>query len=122
MYDANDQEFKLDLDDTVETASTSFLFQGEEEAGKEKAVIEEFNRVLGENLSRLSLELCEKHGVDAGVWRGRLSELAIKTVNEVQVDTFVRSDYFNLLREIRVVTIVAPKDSVTAACVKGLIL
>jgi hypothetical protein len=34
----------------------------------------------------------------------------------------VRSDYFNLLREVRVVTIVAPKDSVTAACVKGLIL
>lgn len=38
------------------------------------------------------------------------------------MDTFVRSDYFHLLREIRVVTIVAPKDSVTAACVKGLIL
>jgi hypothetical protein len=48
--------------------------------------------------------------------------LALKTVNEVQVDTFVRNDYFCLLREVRVVTIVAPKDSVTAACVRGLIL
>ncbi len=38
------------------------------------------------------------------------------------MDTFIRSDYFHLLRDIRVVTIVAPNDSVTAACVKGLIL
>ncbi len=29
MYDANDQEFKLDLDDNGETASTSIFFQGE---------------------------------------------------------------------------------------------
>lgn len=43
--------------------------------------MEEFNRTMGENLSRISLELCEKHGVDAGVWRGRLSELALRTVN-----------------------------------------
>jgi hypothetical protein len=81
MYDANDHEFKLDLDDTIETASTSALFQSEEESYKEKGLLEEFNRIMAENLSRLSLELCEKHGVDAGVWQGRLSELALKTVN-----------------------------------------
>lgn len=58
MYDANDQEFKLDLDDTLETTSTSALFQSEEESSKEKAILEEFNHKMVENLSRLSLELC----------------------------------------------------------------
>lgn len=51
-----------------------------------------------------------------------MSELAIKTVNEVRVDTYIISDYFDLSKEIKITTIVTPKDCVTAVCVKGLIL
>ncbi len=51
-----------------------------------------------------------------------MAELAIKTVNEVRVDTYIISDYFDLSKEIKITTIVTPKDCVTAVCVKGIIL
>ena len=38
------------------------------------------------------------------------------------MDTFVSPEPFSLLKEIRVLTIATPRDCVTAACVRGLIL
>lgn len=84
--------------------------------------MEEINRNFKQEVSRITLDLCEKHGLDVETWRSRLSELALQTVTEVMIETFVRSDYFNLLREVRVVTTLPPPDTVTASCIKGIAL
>ena len=60
--------------------------------------------------------------MDPGTWEVRLAELAWKAVLETKPEIFIRREAFDLQEEIKVVMIMAPPETVTAVCVKGLVL
>ena len=48
--------------------------------------------------------------------------MAWKAAIETKPQIFLRKTPFNLLEEIRVLTIVSPNEAVASACVKGLVI
>lgn len=97
-------------------------FEDEKSGFRLKEQLEKVSRDIEEEVGKMAFELCGKHLLDCGTWAKRMAELALKTISEVQVDSFVRPEPFSLIREIRVLTIATPRDCVTGACVRGLIL